>query len=171
MISYRSRAINLQVCSVDWVRHSWLAAVQDYALWYAVSIDIDISFISSFWFHCRQWRKYCCVQESTDIHYDRSMSKNSPPRVILLEKHKQMSCIKAVLQEEIQLIHKSTVFLTAIATKETYRRVCERLSMPELALIAASPCKTNIFHTGLQWKSKTDLWQHDKENLGTTILR
>ena len=36
--------------------------------------------------------------------------------------------------------------LTATATKETYKIVCERLSTPEPALIAVSPCKSNIFY-------------------------
>jgi bloom syndrome protein len=39
--------------------------------------------------------------------------------------------------------------LTATATRETYKIVCDRLSMPQPALIAVSPCKSNIFYTVL----------------------
>ena len=55
--------------------------------------------------------------------------------------------------------------LTATATKETYKIVCDRLSMPQPLLIAVSPCKSNIIYIVLPEITVEELSKHISDGI------
>ena len=55
--------------------------------------------------------------------------------------------------------------LTATATKETYKIVCDRLSMPQPVLIAVSPYKSNIIYTVLPEITVEELSKHISDGI------